>query len=206
MRTTHIPDVISFIAICGLDGVGKSKLVSFLLDEQRDPRFRLIPSITTRKPRTLDEANSGEYVFATETFFDSQRAEKKFAWDVEVGGKKYGTLKKDIDAVLDSPGQTGILIITPATVAKLEEYVGYKHLVLPFFIHASREIILYRLIKRERLSNTDAEKRASRCLNHHNEARETGIRFAEIDNNNSVQEMATQFYSACNAFFHEHAP
>ncbi|PIP73471.1 MAG: hypothetical protein COW88_01955 [Candidatus Lloydbacteria bacterium CG22_combo_CG10-13_8_21_14_all_47_15] len=208
MATSHIPDVIPFIAICGPAGAGKSKLSQCIFEEIRDPRFTKIPSITTRPPRDADEKRSwySDYIFVSEDEFIELEASNQFAWTTEVGDYRYGTPKKYLHTIISSSRHTGILIITPDTVPILKSSIGAEHFVLPIFVNASRQIIMHRLMVQDHLTEREADARLARCASYENDTRKTGLHFAQIYNNNTVEEMVFQFYRILNSFFHEHAP
>jgi len=201
--TTHIPDIVRFVSVCGPAGAGKTRLVEYILKEVRDPRFIEIRSITTRMPRNLLENKSDSYSFVSKENFDTLHKENRFAWEACVGGYKYGTFKSDLDRVRASSKHTGILVVTPDTVPTLKKYVE-PHLVLPIFISTSKEIVIHRLINQDSLTEKEALERINRCAEYENKALYTGVKFAKIDNNNTMQEMVFQFYQALNFFFSEH--
>ncbi|TNE71935.1 guanylate kinase [bacterium] len=87
------------IIIVAPSGAGKSTLVKRLMDELSILRFSV--SATTRQPRP-GEIHGKEYYFLTLTDFNKKIEEGDFLeWEEFYGGKRYGTLRSDVENQLD---------------------------------------------------------------------------------------------------------
>jgi guanylate kinase len=85
------------IVVSGPSGVGKSTVVSNLLEHSRDVKLSI--SLTTRSPRPGEEGG-GEYYFVTsEEFLSRRKAGDLLEW-AEVHGYLYGTPEAFIDEQL----------------------------------------------------------------------------------------------------------
>ncbi len=93
--------------ISGPSGVGKGTLVERTL--KRVPNISRSVSVTTRK-RRIGEKEDRDYYFVTEKDFNRKLEASAFLEWAEVHGNLYGTLKENIDRILDK-GQDVILVI-----------------------------------------------------------------------------------------------
>jgi guanylate kinase len=80
--------------ITGPSGVGKGTLIRTLL--QRVPELELAVSATTRPPRPA-ERDGVDYHFLTEAEFDRRVLEGDFLEHAGYSGRRYGTLKSELE-------------------------------------------------------------------------------------------------------------
>ena len=80
--------------ITGPSGVGKGTLIRTLLE--RVPELELAVSATTRAPRPGEE-NGTHYHFLDDIEFDRRVVEGDFLEHAEYSGRRYGTLRSELD-------------------------------------------------------------------------------------------------------------
>ena len=82
------------IVITGPSGVGKGTLIRTLLG--RVPELELAVSATTREPRPGEEPGR-DYHFMTDAEFDRRVLEGDFVEHADYSGRRYGTLKSELE-------------------------------------------------------------------------------------------------------------
>ncbi|MEE8294754.1 MAG: guanylate kinase [Sphingomonadales bacterium] len=80
-------------------GAGKTTLSRRLLEEDKETLLSI--SMTTRGPRP-GEVNGEDYIFVTREEFDRRIQNNEFLEYANVFGNLYGTLKKDVDKILEN--------------------------------------------------------------------------------------------------------
>jgi guanylate kinase len=80
--------------ITGPSGVGKGTLIRTLLE--RVPELELSVSATTRRPRP-GETHGVDYHFLSEAEFDRRVAKGDFVEHAEYSGRRYGTLRSELE-------------------------------------------------------------------------------------------------------------
>lgn len=89
------------IILSAPSGTGKSTIIAKLM-ERPELRLRFSVSATSRSPRG-EEQNGREYYFLTPEEFDRRVAAGDFVeWEEVYSGTKYGTLKSEVERVLES--------------------------------------------------------------------------------------------------------
>ncbi len=103
------------VVISGLSGAGKTTLAGVLL---QDPRYKRALTATTRAPRG-GEVDGVHYHFLAAAAFDVGIEDGAFLeWAVVYGGHRYGTPRKNVEAILDS-GRHCLLVIDVQGAATL---------------------------------------------------------------------------------------
>ena len=82
------------MVITGPSGVGKGTLIRHLLD--RVPTLALAVSATTRRPRP-GERHGVDYWFLSDAEFDRRLAAGDFLEHAEYSGRRYGTLRSELE-------------------------------------------------------------------------------------------------------------
>jgi len=148
------------VVISGPSGVGKSSIVSRLIE--LDPSVRLSVSVTTRQRRPA-EVEGRDYVFLTGDEFERRRAAGALMEWAEVHGYLYGTPREPLDRWL-AEGREVLLDIDYQGGLKIRE--AYSEAVLIFILAPSWQELEARLRGR----GSDAETQVARRLD--NAARE----------------------------------
>ena len=84
--------------VAGPSGAGKDTLIREVM---KDLDIHLSVSVTTRQPR-LGEVNGRDYRFISDEDFDRLMAENAFLECKEVYGRRYGTLKSEVEEAVAS--------------------------------------------------------------------------------------------------------
>jgi guanylate kinase len=133
--------VARVVVITGPSGVGKGTLIRLL--RERLPQLGLSVSATTRAPRP-GEADGADYHFLSEADFDRLVAEGAFVEHAEYAGRRYGTLRAELERRADAgepvvleievegarqvraamPGALQVFIAPPSREALRERLVG----------------------------------------------------------------------------------
>jgi len=147
----------AIIIISGPSGSGKTTVSRFL--EKRHPKLHSSISVTTRKPRK-DEKQDQDYYFISEDEFDRYIEDGLLAEWEEVHGNRYGTLKKQVEAAINSPDGGLLLDIDPKGGLSLKKI--YPDSILIFLKTESSETLIDRLKSRKTESKEAIEKRMRR--------------------------------------------
>jgi guanylate kinase len=136
-----VHDVARVVVITGPSGVGKGTLIRLL--RERLPQLGLSVSATTRAPRP-GEVDGADYHFLSDADFDRLVAEGAFVEHAEYAGRRYGTLRDELErrsgagepVVLEievegarqvraaMPGALQVFIAPPSREALRERLVG----------------------------------------------------------------------------------
>jgi guanylate kinase len=141
--------------ITGPSGVGKGTLIRAL--RERVPGLELSISATTREPRSGEE-DGADYHFLTAENFAARADAGDFLEHATFSGNRYGTLRSEIERVLDA-GNSVVLEIEVQGARQVRAALG-DEAVLIFIAPPSPEILRERLAGR----GTDSEEAIERRL------------------------------------------
>jgi guanylate kinase len=127
------------IILSAPSGGGKTTIAHALLERRNDLGYSI--SCTTRKPRP-HEQNGRDYYFLSREDFLARRSAGEFAESAEVHGNLYGTLKTEINRVLDQ-GKHLIMDIDVQGARQVQAL--FPHSVTVFVLPPSGEVLLERL-------------------------------------------------------------
>jgi guanylate kinase len=139
--------------ITGPSGVGKGTLIRTLFD--RLPELELSVSATTRAPRAGEEPGV-HYHFLDDAEFDRRVAEGEFVEHATYSGRRYGTLRSDLEQRL-ARGAPVVLEIELQGARQIAETM--PEAVRIFIAPPSEEALRTRLVGRGTDSPDDVEKR-----------------------------------------------
>jgi len=123
-------------------GAGKTTIARELLKKRDDLGYSV--SCTTR-PARPDEEDGRDYYFLTSEEFEAGRARGDFAESAEVHGHFYGTLRREVDRVLESKRH----VIMDIDVQGARQFVqAYPQSVLVFVLPPNAQTMLSRLTSR----------------------------------------------------------
>lgn len=134
-------------------GAGKTTLCK--MAAEHFPDIRNSVSYTTRKARP-GEVDGRDYWFVDDATFDRMVAADEFLEHAGVYGRRYGTSKKDLEALLEE-GRSVILEIDVQGAAKVRE--ALKDGVYIFILPPSLEACERRLVDRGKDSPEEIRKR-----------------------------------------------
>lgn len=137
------------VVLSAPSGGGKTTICKLLLE--RNPDFRVSVSATTRAPRKTEKEGVHYYFLSEKDFFD--KVEKgEFIEYAEVHGRYYGTLKSEVNGLLEK-GYTVLFDID--VIGALNIKKQYPEAMLVFIRPPSLEELKRRL--RERQTDDEAE-------------------------------------------------
>lgn len=141
-------------------GVGKTTIAKRLMSMRTDVGYSV--SCTTRAPRA-NEQDGVDYHFLSDDEFVARQGRGEFAEWALVHGKRYGTLRSEVQRVLDA----GRFVLMDIDVQGARQFIGsFPGSVLVFVLPPSVEALVDRLRSRntesgaqlaERLRNAHAE-------------------------------------------------
>lgn len=137
------------IILSSPSGGGKTTIRKELMALRPDVGYSV--SATTRRPRAA-EVDGRDYYFLTVGEFLASRDRGEFAESAEVHGKLYGTLRREVDRVL----QSGRHVIMDIDVQGAAQFVqSYPASVLVFLLPPSADVLLTRLVARKTEDRSD---------------------------------------------------
>jgi guanylate kinase len=137
------------IILSSPSGGGKTTIRKELIALRPDVGYSV--SATTRRPRAA-EVDGRDYYFLTNGEFLASRDRGEFAESAEVHGKLYGTLRREVDRVL----QGGRHVIMDIDVQGAAQFVqSYPASVLIFLLPPSADVLLTRLVARKTEDRSD---------------------------------------------------
>jgi guanylate kinase len=139
--------------ITGPSGVGKGTLIRTLLE--RVPELELAVSATTRRPR-LGETQGVDYHFLSDAEFDRLVAEDAFVEHAGYSGRRYGTLRAELEQRLGR-GAPVVLEIEVQGARQIAETM--PEAVRIFIVPPSEQALRTRLVGRGTDSAEDMDRR-----------------------------------------------
>jgi guanylate kinase len=139
-------------------GGGKTTIARRLLERRTDVGYSI--SCTTRQPRA-GETSGRDYFFLTPDEFRERRRRGDFAESAEVHGHWYGTLRSEIDRVLQA-GKHVIMDIDVQGATQLAKV--YPQAVLVFVLPPSADVLLQRLRARKTEDRASLARRMMNAL------------------------------------------
>ena len=131
------------IILSSPSGAGKTTIAAAILQSRKDIGYSV--SCTTRAPRA-GETEGKDYYFLSRVEFIRRMNEGAFAESAEVHGNLYGTLKSEIQRVLNS-GQHVLMDVDIQGAALLRR--SFPAVVTIFILPPSGEVMLERLRRRK---------------------------------------------------------
>jgi guanylate kinase len=163
-------------------GAGKTTIARLLLDRRSDVGYSV--SCTTRAPRQ-GERDGVDYHFLTEAEFDDHVQRGEFAEWAEVHGRKYGTLVREVNAVMDR-GQHVMLDIDVQGARQVVQ--RFLDAVTVFVLPPSAEALVARLAGR---NSESTETLALRLRNAVKELEEAS-RYQHVVVNDNLEEAVSR--------------
>jgi guanylate kinase len=148
------------VVLSAPSGAGKTTIARKLMEKRSDVGYSV--SCTTRAPRP-GEVDGRDYHFLADGEFVARVGRGEFAESAHVHGRRYGTLRSEVQKVLDS----GKHVLMDIDVQGAEQFVkAFPDSVLIFVIPPSLDALVQRL--KARNTETDAQL-AERLRNAHAE-------------------------------------
>ena len=139
-------------------GGGKTAITKRLLDSRRDVGYSV--SCTTRLPRA-GEQDGRDYYFLSLGEFESRRDRGEFAEWAEVHGKMYGTLRREVQKVLES-GRHCLMDIDVQGATQFRK--AFPETVAVFILPPSANVLIARLTARRSEDPASFAKRIESAL------------------------------------------
>ena len=109
---------------------------------KQNPDFRVVMSVTTRKPREVAEPN---YRFVSTAEFDKEIEESNFLEWSTYAGNRYGTTITDIEEVLQS-GKNAVKAMDITGAKAVKQHFGDRCMTV--FIRRPREAVIRSILDR----------------------------------------------------------
>ncbi len=174
------------IIIAGPSGVGKATIEAELF-KIKDLKLRFSCSATTRLPR-YDEKEGKHYYFLSNSSFDEKIAKDEFLeWNAHFNNK-YGTLKIEINRILQS-GYIPLVEVDVEGVKNIIKQASDKYELITIFIMPPSVSELERRIRNR---NTENEQQLKIRLERYYKEIDAQKIFKYIIVNNDISETVTQ--------------
>lgn len=133
------------IVVSAPSGCGKSTIINSILDSGT-PTLRFSVSATNRRPRQGEVDGVHYHFMTTEEFRDAIANHSFIEWEEVYPGRFYGTLKSEIERIIDKGGNV-ILDIDVKGALNVKKLYGEKAKTI-FFLPPSIEELRRRLVER----------------------------------------------------------
>ena len=133
----------NILVLAGASGVGKTSVAMKILSSS--DKYRLIRSVTTRKPR--GDGHDGEYIYLSEKDFEERISSGELLEYMNYGGSFYGTPISEINSAF-AEGKVPLLILDLTGVQTIREK-NLDFSVFVFYIYEELSVIEKRLYERE---------------------------------------------------------
>lgn len=163
-------------------GAGKTTIARLLLDRRDDVGYSV--SCTTRAPRP-GERDGVDYHFLSDAEFDAHVQRGEFAEWAEVHGRKYGTLVREVKAVMDR-GQHVMLDIDVQGARQVVQ--RFLDAVTIFVVPPSAEALVARLAGR----NTESTEALALRLRNAVRELEEASRYQHVVVNDNLEEAVSR--------------
>lgn len=148
------------IVVSAPSGCGKSTIINTILDSGT-PALRFSVSATNRRPRPGEVDGVHYHFMTTEEFRDAIASHSFIEWEEVYPGRFYGTLKSEIERIIDKGGNV-ILDIDVKGGINVKKLYGEKAKTI-FFLPPSIEELRRRLIERGTDSAEVIEERVGKA-------------------------------------------
>lgn len=146
------------IILSAPSGGGKTTIARELLRRRRDLGYSV--SCTTRPPR-IGEVDGRDYYFLSPAAFERKREAGEFAESAQVHGNMYGTLRSEVERVLNS----GKHVVMDIDVQGAQQFTrAFPQSVTIFVLPPSAEVLLERLRLRQSESKEQLTTRLQSAL------------------------------------------
>jgi guanylate kinase len=146
------------IILSSPSGGGKTTIARELLRRRKDLGYSV--SCTTRAPRH-GEVNGRDYYFLSRAEFERKRDRGDFAESAQVHGNMYGTLRSEVERVLES----GKHVVMDIDVQGAQQFTRAFPMSVPIFIlPPNADVLLERLRRRQTESKDQLVRRLQSAL------------------------------------------
>lgn len=149
------------VVISAPSGTGKSTIIGKLMSEAQELRLRFSISATSRPPRGEEQHGREYYFFSPEEFRAKISAGDFLEWEEVYDGKYYGTLKSEIERILDQ-GDNVIFDVDCIGGLNIKRFYGSSAMSL-FIKPPSLEALRVRLKGRSTDSDQMIEERLAKA-------------------------------------------
>ena len=149
------------VVLSAPSGGGKTTIATAVRDRYPD-RFGFSVSATTRKPRP-GERDGEAYYFLSRDEFQKRVQRGEFLERAEYAGELYGTLKGEVEKVLNS-GRHVLLDIEVEGARQVREQYPSPRSISMFILPSDPRVLLERLLNRKSESPTEIRQRLQRAM------------------------------------------
>ena len=184
--TKNDPGSSTLVIVSAPSGCGKDTLINRITAGRGDVARSV--SATTRKPRE-GERNGVDYDFVTPAEFDALVREDGFWEWAEYGGNRYGTVKRNVQRLIDA-GTPYILLKIEVQGARLLRESGYDVNMI-FVLPPSFKTLEKRLRDRSTDGEEDVKKRLAAAVNELRTAPDYDYMIVNDDLDEAVRDLMT---------------